>query len=57
MNEIDMRTLTFVIYFDQSRKPAWLWENHMNQTYKHGILISAIAEGDRLSGEFCGEDE
>ncbi len=51
MNDIDMRTLTIVLHFDNDKKPEWIWNNHMNQSYQHGILITAIAEGDRLSYE------
>jgi hypothetical protein len=43
-----MRTLTIVIHFDEENPPDWIWENHKNNSYQHGILISVIAEGDKI---------
>ena len=49
-----MRTLTIVLHFDQDRVPDWIWDAHKHNAYVNGVLISVIADGDKLSAK--GED-
>lgn len=42
------RILTIQVEITDADKAVWIWDNHMRQETNHGVLITAIIDGNLL---------